>query len=303
MSTTSNFPEESITQTVEAPNVVDDPKENSVSYVTPGPTVAGKPAAETKTEGEKPAEQPKEGEKPEGEKPKEKAAGEPDKVPAGVQKRIDQAIAKQRAAEREAAQLKAELARVKQEAAKPPETKPDPNKFEDQTAYLEALAEWKAKETLKAKEAEQAKTDEEVEQEEEKARVETMMETGREKYEDFDAVVLAENLKISPEMIEAAMISEIGAEVLYFLGKNPKEAARLSAIRNPVSVAREIGKIEAKLTSDPEAGKPKPREVSKAPDPINPIKPGAVSDNALESLDMKTYIAKRKEKESGIYIS
>lgn len=296
----SEFPSESVNQSVETVNVADDPKADSVSYVTPGPTVAGQPAAEKK-EPEKPPE--KEPEKPEDAKPgdeKGKAAGEPEKVPAGVQKRIDQAIAKQRAAERESAKLRTELAQLKQKASEAPEPKPDPNKFEDQAAYLEALAEFKAKEALKAKETEQAKHTEEQETEAEKAAADAMIEAGREKFEDFDSVVLDENLKISPEMTDAALASDMGADVLYWLGKNPKEAARISGIRNAVNVAREIGKIEAKLSTEP----PTPRkQVSKAPDPINPIKPGAVTDNALESLDMKTYIAKRKEKDASILIS
>jgi len=66
-------------------------------------------------------------------------------------------------------------------------------------------------------------------------------------------------------MADVAMDMENGPEVLYYLGKNPAladEIARLS----PLSAARELGRIEAKLLNKPEAEK-----VSKAPAPAPKI--------------------------------
>jgi type II secretory pathway component PulM len=218
-----------------------------------------------------------------------------------VQKRIDQAIARQRATERENARLKTELAQIKQKAAEAPAPKPDSSKFESQEAFLEALAGWKADEAMKAKDAEKAKAESDSEADSEKAAAESLMESGKDKYEDFEEVVMNENLKISPEMLDASLQSEMGHDVLYWFGKHPKEAQRISSIRNPVTVAREVGRIEARISAEPESVKPKPK-VSQAPDPINPVKSGTVSDNSLESMNMREYIAKRKQQDASILI-
>jgi hypothetical protein len=72
------------------------------------------------------------------------------------------------------------------------------------------------------------------------------------------------SLQLSEFMVGAAAESEVGHEILYHLGKNPAESARIASM-SPFAQAKEIGKIEAKLTATP------PKSPSKAPPPVVPV--------------------------------
>lgn len=87
-------------------------------------------------------------------------------------------------------------------------------------------------------------------------------------YADFDQVF---NGAFIPQHVGLMIVeSDQAADVAYFLGKNPAVARQIAEM-NPVQAARELGRIEAKLTL------PKPKTQSAAPDPINPVKPGGLS--------------------------
>jgi len=74
--------------------------------------------------------------------------------------------------------------------------------------------------------------------------------------------------KISREMAIVIKDSDVGPEIALYLQKNPNEITRLSRI-HPVSMSREIGKIEAKLQSAPM--ETKPNKITQAPEPIKPV--------------------------------
>lgn len=84
--------------------------------------------------------------------------------------------------------------------------------------------------------------------------------------EDYIDVVTNPSLPISQEMADVAMEMENGPEVLYYLGKNPAIADEISRL-SPLSAARELGRIEAKLL-DKKSGE----KVSKAPAPTPKLK-------------------------------
>jgi hypothetical protein len=91
--------------------------------------------------------------------------------------------------------------------------------------------------------------------------------------DDYQDVVFNPSLSISQTMAEIATEMDDGPAVLYYLGKNPDIADRIATLP-PLSAAREMGRIEAKLASAP-----KPDKVSKAPTP--PPKIGGI-DAALK---------------------
>jgi hypothetical protein len=161
----------------------------------------------------------------------------------------------QRKWEREQAQRLAELEATKKVASAP---LPDVNDFESATAYAEALAERKAQELLNQREQakQQAQLLEAYHEKEEDAR-------GR--YDDFEQVAYNPNLPVTEVMAQTIQASEIGPDVIYYLGSNPKEAGRIASMP-PILQAREIGKIEAKLASNPPV-----KKTSTAPAPIAPI--------------------------------
>ena len=159
----------------------------------------------------------------------------------------------QRKWEREQAQRLAE-----QQAKQPVAPPPAPDDFENAQAYAEALANQRAQELLAQREAaaQQAALLESYKDREEEA---------RDRYEDFEQVAYNPNLPVTDVMAQAIQASDIGPEVIYWLGSNPKEASRISRL-SPVLQAKEIGKIEVNLTSNPPV-----KKTSTAPAPLAPV--------------------------------
>ena len=133
-----------------------------------------------------------------------------------------------------------------------------PEDFASAAEYAEALAERKAEELLAQRETarQQAEVLETYHEREEQA---------RDKYDDFEMVAYNPNLPVTEAMAQSIQASDIGPDVLYFLGSNPNEAARISRL-NPILQAKEIGKIEASLSSNPPV-----KKTSTAPAPIAPV--------------------------------
>ena len=198
----------------------------------------------------------------------------------GVQKRIDELTRNWREAERREAALLDMLQRnnpappepqqpVESVTPSPVKTLADFNHDEAQfAAYLEQRvadrAERTAREVLqREREAETTRRREESF----RARVDAF----RKDAPDFDDLVLRNrSLPISAGMAALIHDSEDGPAVAYHLGKNPSESARIAALP-PMEAARELGKIEARISFEREQAKkvvatPKPA-VSQAPPP------------------------------------
>lgn len=92
------------------------------------------------------------------------------------------------------------------------------------------------------------------------------VEAAKGRYADYDAVALTDTFPVTPEMAELIKTSDVGPDVLYWLGQNRQVSAQIAALPSPVEVARAIGRIEASITT------PKARTQTMAPDPINPVK-------------------------------
>ena len=197
-----------------------------------------------------------------------------------TQEELDAAIGKrlareQRKWEREQ-QRKAEEAQAVRSA--PPADLPPVDQFESPEAYAEALAYRKAEELIAQREQakQQAAMLEGYQEREEQA---------RDKYEDFEQVAYNPNLRITNVMAETIQASDIGPDVAYFLGANPKEADRISRL-SPFLQAKEIGKIEAKLSDNPPA-----KKTTSAPAPIAPVTArtsGATSYDTTDPRSTKT---------------
>lgn len=107
-------------------------------------------------------------------------------------------------------------------------------------------------------------------------------ESALEKYDDFQQVAYNPTLPVTDHMALAIQASDQGPDVLYWLGSNPKEAARISAL-HPVQQAREIGKIEARLEANPPA-----RKTSSAPAPISPVTRPTGGAKAIDTTDPRS---------------
>ena len=190
------------------------------------------------------------------------------------QEELDAAIGKrlareQRKWEREQAQRQAETQVLK---AAPTATV---DQFESPEAYAEALALQKAEELIAKREAakQQSAVLESYQEREEAA---------RDKYDDFEQVAYNPKLPITNVMAETIQSSDIGPELAYYLGSNPKEADRISRM-TPLGQAKEIGKIEAKLAAEPPV-----KRTTSAPAPISPVTARASGAPAHDTTDPRS---------------
>jgi len=105
----------------------------------------------------------------------------------------------------------------------------------------------------------------------------------REKVPDFDAVVHNPNLTVTPVMADAIRESGRGAEIAYFLGKNPVEAARIASLSS-VSQATAIARLETRVGGTAQAS------VSRAPQPVSTLSGSAGgAGKRLEDMNFEEY--------------
>ena len=194
-----------------------------------------------------------------------------------TQEELDAAIGKrlareQRKWEREQQRKAAESQSVR---AAPPADLPPVDQFESPEAYAEVLAYRKAEELLAQREQakQQAALLESYHDKEEQA---------RDKYEDFEQVAYNPNLRITEVMAQTIQASDIGPDVAYYLGTNPKEADRISRL-SPYLQAKEIGKIEVRLSDNPPA-----KKTSSAPAPIAPVTARTSGAPAYDTTDPRS---------------
>jgi len=107
-------------------------------------------------------------------------------------------------------------------------------------------------------------------------------EAARDKYTDFEQVAYNPKLSITTVMAETIQSSDIGPELAYYLGSNPKDADRIARLP-PLSQAKEIGKIEAKLAADPPV-----KKTTSAPAPITPVTARSSGGPAFDTTDPRS---------------
>jgi len=152
---------------------------------------------------------------------------------------------------------------------------PPIEQFETVDAYADALAMHKAEKLIEERESKRQKSEiiEAYHDREEDART---------KYADFEQVAYNPSIRITDVMAETIQSSDIGPDVAYYLGANPKEAERISRLL-PLSQAKEIGKLEAKLVSEPLT-----KRTSNAPAPISPVTAKGSGSPAYDTTDPRS---------------
>lgn len=156
-----------------------------------------------------------------------------------------------------------------------PKESPLPDQFESPEAYAEALAIKKAEELIHQREFQKQKAalEEAYAEREDEART---------KYDDFEQVAYNPKLPVTDVMAETIKASDIGPDLAYWLGSNPKEAERISRL-SPLLQAREIGKIEAKITAEPFQ-----KKITSAPAPIRPVNARVVNPGVIDTTDPRS---------------
>lgn len=245
------------------------------------------PEVEASEEDEEEAEELEETED-ETEDPKPKKKG-------GFQKRIDKLNKKLSAADQEKEYWRQEALRTKsnpEPEKKANDEKPDLNKpkaetFATHDEYVEALTDWKLDQKLLERERKQkehaVKSESETKINTHRARVDEFSKSK----EDWDDVTeVFSKAPISITLQEAVVNSDHGPEMLYELGKDPKELKRILALP-PIQAAMALGKIESRYSkSNPSNDK---KLTTKAPPPVTPVKgKGSSATKSIYDADKMT---------------
>ena len=173
-----------------------------------------------------------------------------------------------------------------QQTAQVAANEPKRESYSDERDYMSAQIEHLAERRAAEKMAERERTHEAERRSESFAE---KSEKAAERYPDFQSVVSNPSLRINDEMAEFISDSDTGAEVAYFLGKNPAKASEIAQM-SPMRAARELTRIESELASRPKANP------SKAPEPITPVGiRGKASSSSLPSDDDDIGTWMRKE--------
>ena len=191
-----------------------------------------------------------------------------------TQEELDAAIGKRLAREQRKWERE-QAARAAEKQLKTPVEIPPIEQFNSPEEYADLLAERKAEELLARREQARAQSEiiESYHDKEEEA---------RNKYDDFEQVAYNPKLPITNEMAQTIQSSDVGPDMAYYLGSNPKEAERISRL-SPLQQAKELGKIEAKLAESPVV-----KKTSSAPAPIAPITARSTGSSATDTTDPRS---------------
>lgn len=219
------------------------PAEAEVVVEPPGDDAA---AAPTEAEAEKP-------------KPKQSA-----------QERIDELTRARREAERDVEYWKAKALhgseqQPAQEAQQAPQgdERPVRTDYDDDFEFIEALTDWKAEQAAERliQQQRQAEKANSV-----RANFVTRSAALFPDGEPAGLVAFKQLPQLPAAVIEIVAESEIGPKLAEHLGDNPAEFARLEGL-SPIQQARELTRLEARLSPPSEAAKPPPKTITDAPEP------------------------------------
>lgn len=247
---------------------------------TPAPDPAPTPAALAPEAPAPPDSAPDGPQTPETSEDDDEEAPEP--VPRGVQRRIDRLTRQREDARRESAAIKARLDMLEQGYRKPPaeaepiplHQQPEPREedYPSQQEWYKAVREWdkaQLKQELAREQQEARQRDRQTQQQQ---RLVAQAQAARQKHADFDTVLdRLSGVYTAPALDACVQESELGAELAYYLAQHPDEMQRLNQVAHeaPLAMAREIGKLELRLS----APAPAPAGNGTAPSSSRPSPP------------------------------
>jgi len=120
----------------------------------------------------------------------------------------------------------------------------------------------------------------------------------RQELPDYDEVIAEyDDVPVRPEILEMMRESDIGPKIAYHLAKNPDI---LESINKPgvgaLSVARQLGIIEAYIKGGSQEKKPEVTKVTKSPAPISPVKKTASTSVDITKMSTEEYVAHRMQR-------
>lgn len=175
--------------------------------------------------------------------------------------------------------------------AKAGNPKPLEDDFDTQAEFVKALVGYEVKQTLNEQ---QVKPQPKAEPRREEALREWGFKVQKvaEKYPDYaqneEHVKRTLDYYKNPEIADILIESAQGPEVVQYLGKNTDELERIAKL-SPLSAAKEIGKIEDKLTS-----KPVKKQTTAKP-PVSPVSGGGSATTDYSKMSTTDFMKARNE--------
>lgn len=160
--------------------------------------------------------------------------------------------------------------------------------FENEAEYEEARRRQEVIEAARQlREQEKAKE----KQEELVESIHSKFDLARDKYPDFDHVVLSERNPVSEPMRDFFALSDVGGDLAYHLAKNPQIALEIANLP-PVPAALKLASLEKEIASKPK------QTPSKAPEPIKPVgqRGNTASKLPSDEDDVETWMRKERER-------
>lgn len=174
-----------------------------------------------------------------------------------ARERVQQAVARQREAERQSAEKDRIIAELRSKLKEP-----DPAQYDDNAKYTADLLETKMNQRdLQGLEREKQNAQAVAREAIAEAWI-TRVNDFKASAKDFDQVAYSAPISEATALLIAEM--DEGPEVAYQLGKNHAEARRIDSLPERAR-AIELGKIAARLST------PAPVKTTKAPEPIDPV--------------------------------
>jgi hypothetical protein len=214
------------------------------------------------------------------------------------QEALQRKIARMSYKERELKRQNTQLMEMLRNQQKPTTEAPKPPKLEDFESiddFVDAKLQYALKQGQE-QEAQPAQQDQNVDAVTFELNKDDLYSNGIAKYADFNEVVGAEHVDITPYMANAIFETiedaDLQVDTAYYLGNNPKEAAKIAKLP-PVRQIAEVVKVSNKITAK-KTGKQK--AVSKAPAPIEPV--GGKKTTSAEigdKEDFESFLKKRNK--------
>ena len=165
-----------------------------------------------------------------------------------------------------------------QTQVQPTADKPKFADFNDLETYTEAVTDWKLNNALRDMEAKQSAKSVATTYNQRVVEFAKSTPDFQDVVNDFQAEY---GNSLPPEIIQAAMDSDVGPQMAYFLANNTDEVDRIAALA-PHRRLIELGKIEDRLSNTGVKETRKPPKLSKAPAPITSEKGNAPVVKSIE---------------------
>ena len=211
-----------------------------------------------------------------------------------AEKRIQQLVARQREAEREAAYWKgvAEASARQQKPVEEDISKKEPkvDDFENYDDYLIAKAVHVMESKLPAA-SKPVSVDQQLNQ-----RFVEKIEAVASHDPAIHDIVNDPTLPINPNMAMIIKASDIPDKLLRHLNNNREEALKIFKM-NPIDAARQMMRLEVRLESAPNPSPPK--TVSSAPEPVKTVIPNTTVTTNLDEIPMDEFMKRRNKTDRG----